>query len=113
MWVWVCLCCAYRQYLFQATAHKFISDVQPEVQLIRRCYQCIDKLHACNLQQEVNTGQREREREREMEREKEREREKSDGEPEKGMTDFFQKLMKSMPACILNELCPLEAEDHN
>lgn len=35
-------------------------------------------------------------------------------EPErKAMDLFFQKLMKSMPACILNVLCPLEAEDHN
>lgn len=40
-------------------------------------------------------------------------REKSEREPQKKTTDFFQKLMKSMPACILNELCPLEAEDHN
>ena len=97
--------CAYRQYLFQATAHKFISDVQPEVQLIRGRYERIDELHACHLQHEGDTEQREREGEREG---------GEKGEPVKETTDFFfQKLMKSMPACILNELCPLEAEDHN
>lgn len=50
--------CAYRQYLFQTTAHKFISDVQPEVQLIGRRYQCIDELHACHLQCERHTEQK-------------------------------------------------------
>lgn len=45
---------------------------------------------------------------------RETEREKEEWEKnEKKMTDSFQKLMKSMLPCILNELCPLEAEDHN
>lgn len=40
---------AYRQYLFEATAHKFIPNVQPQVQLVGRCHQSVDELHACHL----------------------------------------------------------------
>jgi hypothetical protein len=45
----------YWQYLFQSTTHKFISEVKPEVQIIRRCNESIYELHTSNLQ-EITRG---------------------------------------------------------
>lgn len=45
----------YWQYLFQSATHKFISDVKPEVQIIRRCNKGIYELHTSYLQQITHT----------------------------------------------------------